>query len=769
MSNATTRPPVRAPLRGTGGAIVTNDDDRRNIVLFLARNVLFSCAGVLVTGTVLLTYMTAIGLDGARIGLYAGFTGAVQIAAYLFLAGLADRTGRVIRFVSLYTALFCLFPAGLALLRFRGAMAPDMLSGLFLALGVAGMLATSLRDLYEVKLPYLVIAPLNLGRVSSVNGLPAAPPASPFIAIDRVWSPRVELRNWRVFGDFPPSGEAWSLRQQLDVLAQAVKLRLNGLWFGMASMHAFIDVEVDGIRRRTAAFFYGLPVPVDEDNVGFEQLYRTDSYVGPDFRASAGNYRAMHAAMKQYATAILDRAKFFEMTVTMPIDVFTYCPEFAPALEHPKVNQQIGDPFVYEGGDLLGAKSLRMIEAHWNAYLATYPQVDVVILGVPEFGRGAGCFEQAWASLRRRLPAGTAHDPAWLFGRAAVGNVLAGGQQRSADEAKVTIVLMATLYRLIDHFGWIEELGRQGKRLGWNAGLTCPQLLPLLADLMWDDGVLVTIFGYTASRSLRALRFLDGIHRDRLTVGQYLTLQDDNTGYLPQLCDTAVADLVEGGLAAGLSAFYPRFYPIVDLDSTFHLLTDICWDAAMTPERSFLRFAGRLYGEANARLLLRAKHLMETATAFLDMRMGLLFPFDKAIESKLGPGLRNMGRPDGLLYHMQALYRETLHVLDALPAPPPTAVGSRRLACRAARILFAILVFDWLERVDLVNAALDRGDPAAACVAYAAARPVIPDALRVVAENLREDGDRGALAYYYHAYVRRADARFEELVGALPA
>jgi hypothetical protein len=532
---------------------------------------------------------------------------------------------------------------------------------------------------------------------------------------------------------------------------------------GGAPMHAVVDYEVDGIRRSTAKFFYGIKVPVDEETIGFEKLYKTDNYLNPDYR-DCHDFASLHQAMKRTQTALLDRAKFFEMTVLFGFDLFTYTPEFASLLEDPQPDHQIGESFYYENGDLFGEKSLKMMKAVLTAFLETYPQADAYMFSVPEFSRNLSKFEASWKSLCERHPNAANYDIEYLTNGEAAGDIVSGGRQRSVDEAKTTIVFLEMLPRLFEKLGFFDYLKKTGKRAGFIAGLSCPQMMPLISELLWDDAFFISIYGYTASRSLRAARFLDGVRTDRVPVTQVVTLQDDNIGYFQQFTNTSVAALIETGIEHGLSGFMPRFYPIADLDPLVNLLNDVSWNEGVTAERSFSNYVSKLYGSEHAAALCRAGQLVEDATLFLDMNLGLLFPFEGLIDQRMRPGRRNMS---DVLCQVHATYKEVAHILAGVAPSLSTDAARRSMKYWRSRIDFAILAFDWMVLLDGVNAALKDSDRALAEARYPAARAKISEALKVLSDNIGDEIDLNALAFYYHALVRQGDARFRELIAAI--
>ena len=79
-------------------------------------------------------------------------------------------------------------------------------------------------------------------------------------------------------------------------------------------------------------------------------------------------------------------------------------PEFASLLSHPQKIQQLGEMTIVPGPEtkLTDPGLIELASAVLRATVNTYPEADLVALGMPEFRQWAGHVDEAWSSLDRK-------------------------------------------------------------------------------------------------------------------------------------------------------------------------------------------------------------------------------------------------------------------------------------------------------------------------------------------------------------------------------
>lgn len=588
---------------------------------------------------------------------------------------------------------------------------------------------------------------------------PAEPPKRMFPRTEVLREPRQKLRSWRLMNEWYIGPTSWSLAQQTRTIRQLAKLKYNGVYLGLWPHQPFVDFASDGVARSSAALNAGIEVPLGGDNIGREQLPPGDRFVNPEFAACRA-FDEWREAGARYTSQLIATAKFFAMRVCVAVQPFDLPKEFAPLLEKPVQVQQIGFLSIAEEGNLYNEAHLRLLSAQLDAYLEAYGAADEFEIGLPEHARCAEAFDDAWRQLDKRFGLSAKHDIVRLLDDAELNDIAAGGVERAREEGRMTLAMLNALHKVLDGTQFLAKLDERGKRLSITLGLSCPAILPVVADALWPGGILRLVTGYTSSRAVRTLRALDRLDAGRVEVQQILTLQDDNIGALPQLCTSSLARLLEYACERRWTGYVLRFWPLGDLDPMAAYLTRASWQEGITPEAEHRRFATALFGPAVAPAVAQAYRLTEDATLLLDIELGILLPDTAIIARRLGPD-RRISSP--LLDHAANAFAEALALLRSVRMADVRTAGHLHLVYARARLTFAIHALTGLKRAEAGNRALASGDRTGALDWYGEALASFRRALTATASCIRDDSDRAILAVYYDLLVRET----ERAVGAL--
>ena len=112
--------------------------------------------------------------------------------------------------------------------------------------------------------------------------------------------------------------------------------------------------------------------------------------------------------------------------------------EFAPLLKNPQNVHQLGETGIVPGPQTpvddpaLSDLATAVLQATVN----TYPELDYVALGMPEFRQWVGQHEQAWRSLDTRHGVGSVRSLAEVLAAAQRRNDYPGGAERAVAEVK---------------------------------------------------------------------------------------------------------------------------------------------------------------------------------------------------------------------------------------------------------------------------------------------------------------------------------------------
>lgn len=598
------------------------------------------------------------------------------------------------------------------------------------------------------------------GVVYSLKGDILPEKRSDFILpdMDEKFEPLQRDRIWRLFNDLIIGPICWSLEQQKRVILQLVKQKYNGILFSVWPLHPFINFAVNGISRKTATMNFGMKIPVTKENIGIESLYTTDNYINPVFE-DCHTFEEWNAAATSYVSEIMEYAKSFNMKIILAFQPFDFNPEYGPLLEKPAVVNQVGGTLVYESGNLFNENHIALLRTQFEAYLNTFPLADLYQINLPEHGRNASDFASAWESLDARFGLSSKYDIESMLYDEIAGNITAGGPERAVNEGRMTIVMLDTLLKLLDKTRFLSKLQKAGKRLSVTAGLSCPGIIPVIADCLWPDAHLALIMSYTSSRSVRNIRFVDGIDTRKIHIDQTITLQDDNIGAMPQIATRSISYLLQMGIDNGFNGYCTRFWPIGDLDPVSEYISKASWDNGATPERVYENYIGKLYGEKCIRPYTNALNLMEDATVLLDVPLNLIFPGVKVMADKMGRGSVLVKRAE--YWHIAAIYEEVRRILEKNSDVRPEA--KRHLDYWMSRVEFGKEIILGVLEICNGNNELETSRVETARAAYSKAILHFREALGSIAANVMEDSDKGILAVYYQGLVRELEEKLADI------
>lgn len=579
---------------------------------------------------------------------------------------------------------------------------------------------------------------------------PALSPASPFSDIDRTYEPRQRVRAWRLMSELYYGPVGWSLSRQTQVIGQLCKQKYNGIYLALWPHQPFVDFGTDGVSRTSATLNFGERIPLDADNIGREFLPEEDSFENPEFRGCR-SFGDWHAAGTAYMKRVIGQAKFLGMRVCVSIQPFDFPREFAVLLEKPVDVVQAGMLTVAESGDLCNPVHIRLLQAQFDAYLAAYEEADEFEIGLPEHARSSGSFEEAWRELDNRFELAAKHAVEEALQDEATGEIAAGGSRRAENEGRMTLVMLNALHRILDRTGFLQKLNERGKRLSIKLGLSCPALLPVIADALWEGACLRVQTGYTSSRAVRNLRMLDRLDASRIRVEQIITLQDDNVGAFPQLAVSGIRRLVEYGCSRNWHGYVTRFWPTGELDPMSAALSRLSWSGGADGGNPYDTFAVKLCGPAAAPSVSQAFRLIEDATLLLDIELSVMLPLKGMMTHRVASAKPAM---PAILWHVLNLYAEAgvLFAEAASVVEPGAAAG--HLAYWGARTRFGFFVLKGMGAIQQGNERLASGDREQALAAYETAIGLFRTALEHQAICVRDDSDRALLAVYYHLLVR---------------
>ena len=602
----------------------------------------------------------------------------------------------------------------------------------------------------------------------------------PFVLpdLDVVFEPLTEIRSWRQFNDLPTGPAMWGLAQQRTFIQQVFKLKFNSIHFSLWPQHPFIDYEVQGIRRRSAALLFGQKIPIDEDNIGREHLPDSPFLNNPDM-LGAETFPEMLDAGRALLGGMLDKAQSLGMHTAIALQPMEFPLEFAPLLQQRAEGPtQLGRLTCAETGDLTNPSHVALVEANFEAYLQQWGRVDELRLHLPEQPKAESTYRESWQSLDSKYGLERDFPLAGILSQAERDYIAAGGPERALREIKSTV----SMVRFFDDFfagnDLLKRAGEQNISVKLDISGTSAPLLPVIERAMWDGGGVSMTLAYTSSRAVRKMHLMEGIDATRVPTDLIMTLQDDNIGLLPQVATESMHLLLRNMQRLGWRGLFTRCWPIGDLDPPVAYLARACWDPDVTPRKAYEDHFSHLHGPDASESLGRAMRILEDATIILDLDfLSLFFPV-------LGIMCRPLEAEEPMpvgLYHVRAMYEQCRRILAGQQARPGLAAGESHLDYMVSRLDFAIHALNEKERlsdgsvhVGEARAAREAGDRDSSAEHLAQARDLFDRAiesgaaaLRASASQVRDDSDKACLAAYYHFFVREVRERTSAVLADL--
>ena len=445
--------------------------------------------------------------------------------------------------------------------------------------------------------------------------------------VDIVLEPLTEIRSWRQFNDLPTGPAMWSLSQQRVFIQQLFKLKFNGVHLSLWPQHPFVDYEVRGIRRQSAALLFGQKIPIDASNIGRENLSDSPFLNNPEMLA-ARTFPEMLEAGRRLIGGILDQAQRLKMHTAIAVQPMEFPVEFRPLLLQPTEERiQLGALTCAERGDLTNPGHVVLIEAGIQAYLEQCGRVDELRIHLPEHPQAESNFRRCWQELDRKYSLEKDLPLEGLLAEAQRSFLTSGGPERAERELKSTVSML----QFFDHFfannDLLERAAEKDITFTLDVGGSSAPLLPVMDRVLWDGGGISIGLGYTSSRAVRTMHYMEGLDATRVPADMVITLQDDNIGLMPQVATESIHLLLRAMQRLGWRGFFTRFWPIGDLDPTVAYLARASWDPEVTPRKAYEDHFSHLYGPAATESLCQVTRILEDATIILDLDfLSLFFP-----------------------------------------------------------------------------------------------------------------------------------------------
>ena len=302
-----------------------------------------------------------------------------------------------------------------------------------------------------------------------------------------VMEPLLRVRAHPTLQDFANSGESWGMADFRILIDQLAKMKFTRMNIYPFAYQPYLHYELKGIKRRSAWLWYDFHYPVTDDMVGRELFGDVPEFWNPDLPVKAG-YEELVAAGERQVHNLMEHAHRRGMESSLYADLTQFPPEFAPLLKGAQKVRQLGELLVVPGPETAvdDPQYSELCLTVLRAAINTYPEADLVTLGMPEWRQWTRVYEDAWRTLDAKYRIGSisslkevldaAEHRKWPRPR---------GAEKALDEAKGDLASLVFYDRLLHGSGFLQTTLRPDMKFMW--GGPAEELWPLLGKILPRD------------------------------------------------------------------------------------------------------------------------------------------------------------------------------------------------------------------------------------------------------------------------------------------
>ena len=574
--------------------------------------------------------------------------------------------------------------------------------------------------------------------------------------IDVVMEPTLSVRQWRVINDFACGPESWGMADYRPVLDQLAKLKFNRILLSVWPWQPFLRYEVKGIERESATLWFDFHYPITDDMVGRHLFDDEEEFWNPDL-PRGGSYEEFTAAGEQLVHNLIDYAHRRGIECVIVATLTEFPPEFAPLLKDAQEVHQLAELTVVPSAetDIDDPALTELATAVLRATVNTYPEVDYVALGMPEFRQWSGLYERAWQALDAKYNIASQRSLDDVLTDAAQRSAYPGGEERALQEVKGDIVALYFYDRLLHEMHALRESRRPDMKFIYNS--IAEELFPVLGSLVPRGWETLNFVDYTASRIVKRREVLENVPSQKHACSLIYTLHDDNVGLLPQLATGSLHELTRDLRLHGWAGFSTRYWLIADHDPCVAYLAKAAWDEGVTPEDVYRDQICAVCGEGSIEDMLTTFREVEATTVALEAHgLGLTFPVPGMLTKHWTP----QPMSDELVEDRHAYQRALDAAHRAREKAQPS--GQNYVDYWIERLKFGVGYLDMIAAVRCAAIAEADGKPAEAIQQAKIALATVRRALEAYVHVVRDQSDRGAIAvmneYVYHPLKEKVAA-----------
>ena len=586
--------------------------------------------------------------------------------------------------------------------------------------------------------------------------------------VDETFEPVQQIRSWRLMNSLPHGPETWRLSDNQCFINQLSKLKFNAIHLALCPWHPFVHYAYGGVERSWATLNYGSLYHLDEESVGHERVSRDNWHYSPEFEG-AETYQEMLQVGQRLITDIISYGQARGMRTGIFVEPLAFPAEFAPVLQDSMEEQQLGRLTVSERGPLTNPQHIGLVETVLKASLETYPQVDEIALGLPEFPYAEEGVAEAWAAFDKRAGLEPQYTLENLIAQAERNYINSGGPPRAVRELKSSISMLHFLNHLFETTDLLERA--QSHNVELVMGHVANELLPIVHRLLWPRARFLSVLNYTASTAIRELHLAEQVNTDEIGASLVVSFHDDNIGPLPQVSTDSIQHLLDMMARCRWQGFYTRFWSLDELDPPTSYLARASWDNSVSPEMAYNDHAIHVYGPQAVRPFNLAMRQLEQMTAILDTEyLSLFFPVPGTMARHLDaakPMAAGLHQVRGILRRCRDIFAQMLELGGGSTAK------EANLQQWISRCEFGMTLIDQREQLKLAgcawHTAVEASDEERLSHSQAFEQAVSralelgEQACWLLADHIRDDSDRGQLAAFNRFCLQEVREKADQL------
>ncbi len=449
-------------------------------------------------------------------------------------------------------------------------------------------------------------------------------------------------REFRVVNDIANTTVFWSLDQHKKLFDQLVKLKFTGIYIQTWAHQPWAHYSFHGIERKHNGLCFGWKHSIHKEMIGRELFGNFAYYTNPDFQG-ADTYEERLLCGKQFMRGIIAAAheRGLEVTYTHPLSSFpeefiTKLPELSEAAGVVLPNEAVSqDKFSRHGLTSVGGnpKAMRycsplnpvfvdLVETSFVTHIKAYPDAEYYGLTESEFPPGGAGVKACWDALDAKYNLEDKFSLEEILEKA--GKQFFYSEGRALAQAQGAIQTLRLLDILVNERNVLQYATNPRAKI--RGTFFSEHIQPLVEYVLPKEKFeFMAIVDYLPVRVAERMNTLEFVKNGNTDVVMITTIEDDNVGFLPQLVTPSLHKTVQKMREYGLRGFCFRQFDIAQHEPAMAYMIESAWDASITPEDSYRRYALGVAGEKAVDDLLAVFHDMEELTEKSNKMMGVAF------------------------------------------------------------------------------------------------------------------------------------------------